>query len=159
MTIPVFDGSEPSLEHMFDMHVDLEAPQIIGATPAGTRQIFVVKTGAFDGPLLSGEVLPGGGDWATSRPDGSIQLDVRATLKADNGELIYSYYTGIIGDAMSVAGRVFGGEDVPLSEYYFFTNPMFQTASEKHGWLNRTVAAGRGRIVPGGVEYRVWALR
>jgi hypothetical protein len=159
MPIPAFDGSEPSLEHVFDMHVDLEAPQIVGACPAGTRQIFIVKTGAFDGPLLSGEVLPGGGDWAISRPDGCIQLDVRATLKADNGELIYSYYSGIIEDAMKVAGRVFGGEDVPLSEYYFFTNPMFQTASEKYGWLNRIVAVGRGRIIPGGVEYRVWALR
>jgi hypothetical protein len=93
------------------------------------------------------------------RPDGCVQLDVRATLKAENGDLIYATYSGIIEDAMSVAGRVFGGQEVPLSEYYFFTNPMFQTASEKHGWLNRTVAVGRGRVVPGGVEYRVWALR
>jgi hypothetical protein len=36
---------------------------------------------------------------------------------------------------------------------------MFQTGAEKYAWLNQTVAIGRGRAVPGGVEYRVWALR
>jgi hypothetical protein len=159
MPIPAFDGVEPSFEHIFDVHVDLEAPQIVGATPSGTRQIFIVKGGTIDGPLLSGEVLPGGGDWALMRPDGCVQLDVRATLKADNSELIYSTYTGVIEDALKTAGRVFSGEDVPLSEYYFFTNPMFQTASEKYGWLNRVLSVGRGRIIAGGVQYRVWAIR
>jgi hypothetical protein len=35
---------------------------------------------------------------------------------------------------------------------------MFQTGTDKYEWLNRVVALGRGRIVPGGVEYRVWAV-
>ena len=85
MTIPAFEGSEPSLQHLFDMHVDLEAPQMIGQTPVGIRQVFIVKAGTFDGPKLKGKLLPGGGDWATLRPDGAVQLDVRATLKTDDG--------------------------------------------------------------------------
>ncbi|MCH8815998.1 MAG: DUF3237 family protein, partial [Chloroflexi bacterium] len=44
-------------------------------------------------------------------------------------------------------------------EYYFYTNPMFQTGHEKYAWLNGIVAVGRGKITPGAVEYRVWALR
>jgi hypothetical protein len=158
MTIAAFEAIQPKLDHLLDMHVDLEPPQLVGATPCGTRQIFIVKTGTFDGPNLKGEVLPGGGDWATARSDGCIQLDVRATLRTDDGALIYTYYTGIIGDAMKTAGRVFGGEDVPLGEYYFYTNPMFQTSAEQYEWLNGTVCLGRGRIVPGGVEYRLWAV-
>ncbi len=51
-----------------------------------------------------------------------------------------------------------GGEDVPLAEYYFYTNPMFQTAAENYAWLNQTIAVGRGKVVPGGVEYRVWTV-
>jgi hypothetical protein len=158
MTIPAFDGFQPKLEHLFDMHADLDAPQLVGAAPAGTRQIFMVKGGDVDGPRLKGDVLPGGGDWATMRPDGAVQLDVRATLKTDDGALIYAYYSGIIADAMKTAGRVFAGEDVPLGDYYFYTNPMFQTGAEKYEWLNRVVGIGRGRIVPGGVEYRVWGM-
>ena len=32
------------------------------------------------------------------------------------------------------------------------------TGAENYAWLNETVAIGRGRIVAGGVEYRVWAV-
>jgi hypothetical protein len=158
MTIPQFDGFEPKLEHLFDMHADLEPPQLIGEAPAGTRQIYIVKSGYLDGPRLRGELLPGGGDWATIRPDGTVQLDVRATLKTYDGALVYAYYSGYIVDVMKAAGRVFAGEDVALGDYSFYTNPMFQTGAERYEWLNRIVAIGRGRIVAGGVEYRVWAL-
>ncbi len=50
------------------------------------------------------------------------------------------------------------GQDPPLRDYYFYTNPMFQTGAENYAWLNQVVAVGRGRVVAGGVEYRVWAL-
>ena len=38
MTIPAFDGFEPKLEHIFDIHIDLETPQIVGQTPVGIRR-------------------------------------------------------------------------------------------------------------------------
>lgn len=57
---------EPKLEHLFDMHVDLEPPQMVGQTPAGMRQVFIVRGGTFDGPRASGDLLAGGGDWAPS---------------------------------------------------------------------------------------------
>jgi hypothetical protein len=153
------DYAEPRLEHLYDMHVDLEAPQVIGQTPMGMRQIFVVKGGTFVGPKLRGEVLPGGGDWATMRTDGAIQLDVRGTFRTDDGALIYGYYSGLIIAEPAVFARVFAGEDVPLGEYYAYTNPMFQTAAEQYGWLNQLLAIGRGRVIPGGIEYRVWAVQ
>ena len=158
MTISTFDGFEPKLEHIFDIHIDLEPPQIIGQTPAGVRQVYVVKGGTVDGPRVKGELLPGGGDWGTLRPDGAIQLDVRATIRTDDGALIYHYYGGITADVLKVAGRIFGGEDVPLSEYYSYITPQFQTSAEKYEWLNRVVAIGRGKVVAGAVEYRVWAV-
>jgi hypothetical protein len=152
------DATEPKLEHIYDMHVDLESPQMVGPTPAGTRQIFVVKGGTFEGPKLKGELLPGGGDWALLRSDGAVQLDVRASMRTEDGALIYGYYSGLIIASMAIYGRIFGGEDVPLSEYYFYTNPMFQTAAPQYEWLNRTIAIGRGKVIPNGVEYRVWAV-
>lgn len=152
------DFAEPRLEHLCDMHIDLDAPQPIGASPIGSRTIFIVTGGTFDGPRLKGEALPGGGDWAINRSDGGIQLDVRATLKTDDGALIYAQYGGLILATPDVFQRIFSGEDVPLTEYYFYTNPMFQTGSEKYSWLNDRIAIGRGRVRPGAVEYRVWAV-
>ena len=149
---------EPRLEHLYDMHADLEAPQVIGATPMGTRQIFIVKGGTVEGPRIKGKLLPGGGDWALVRTDGAVQLDVRATLQTDDGALIYGTYGGLIVAELAVFGRLLQAEDVPLDEYYFYINPMFQTGAPQYDWLNRLIAIGRGKAVPGGVEYRVWAI-
>ncbi len=158
MTVRV-EAPEPRLEHLYDMHVDLEAPQMIGATPNGMRQVWIVKGGSFEGPRIRGEMLAGGGDWAIVRTDGVIQVDVRATVQTHDGALIYAQYSGLIIIPPAMAPRVFAGEDVPLSEYYFYTNPMFQTGDERYAWLNQVVAIGRGKVVPGGVEYRVWAVQ
>lgn len=152
------DFREPRLEHLYDMHVDLDAPQAIGAAPAGTRSIFIVKGGTFEGPRIKGDVLPGGGDWALVRTDGAIQLDVRATGRTDDGALLYAAYSGLIIASAEVFQRLFNGEDVPLGEYYFYTNPMFQTGAEEYRWLNDRIAVGRGRVLPGAVEYRVWTV-
>ncbi|MDO8617036.1 MAG: DUF3237 domain-containing protein [Dehalococcoidia bacterium] len=149
---------QPRLETLYDMHVDLEPPQVIGQTPQGMRQVFIVRGGTFQGPRLKGEVLPGGGDWALIRPDGALQLDVRATLRTHDGALIYASYGGLIVASQEVYARIFRGEDVPLSEYYFYTNPVFQTGAPQYDWLNRTLAIGRGKVAPGAVEYRVWAI-
>jgi hypothetical protein len=87
-----------------------------------------------------------------------VQLDIRATVQTDDGALIYTSYGGLIVAEPPTFGRLLGGEDVPLSEYYFYVNPMFQTGAPQYSWLNRLIAIGRGKVVPGSVEYRVWAV-
>ena len=145
-------------EFLYEVSVDLETPQNVGATPHGNRQIFYVKGGTFEGPKLKGEVLPGGGDWFMFRPDGAGELDVRATVRTDDGHLIYTYYRGILNAPPEVLQRVAAGEAVDPSEYYFRTTPVFETASEKYGWLNRIVAVGVGRVKPNWVGYTVYAV-
>lgn len=152
------NAPEPKLEHLYDMHADLEPPQVVGATPLGMRQIFIVKGGTVEGPRVKGEILPGGGDWALIRSDGAVQLDVRATLRTDDGALIYATYSGLIIAAPEIFGRLLQAQDVPLNEYYFYINPMFQTGAPQYQWLNCLIAIGRGKVVPGAVEYRVWAV-
>jgi hypothetical protein len=158
LAVTAFAGFEPKLEHLFDIHAALEAPQVVGATPQGMRQIFIVKGGTVEGPRINGKLLPGGGDWALVRSDGAVQLDVRATLQTEDGALIYGTYGGLIVAEPAIFGRLLQGEDVPLNEYYFYINPMFETGAPQYAWLNRLIAIGRGKVVPGGVEYRVWAV-
>jgi hypothetical protein len=152
------EAPAPKLEHLFDVHVDLEAPQVVGATPQGMRQIFVVKGGTIDGSRVKGKAMPGGGDWALIRSDGAVQLDIRATVQTDDGAFIYMTYGGLIVAEPAVFGRLLQGDDVPLGEYYFYVNPMFQTGAPQYAWLNKLIALGRGKVVPGGVEYPVWSV-
>ena len=45
--------------------------------------------GHFEGPRLRGTVLPGGSaDWLLLRADGVLEMDLRATLRTDDGALI-----------------------------------------------------------------------
>ena len=149
---------EPRLEHLYDMHADLEAPQVLAGTPAGVRQIFIVKGGTVEGPRIKGKILPGGGDWAMVRSDGAVQLDVRATLQTDDGALIYCTYGGLIVADPAIFGRLLQAEDVPLDEYYFYISPVYQRGAPQYAWLNQRIAVGRGKVVGGGVEYRVCAI-
>jgi hypothetical protein len=145
-------------EFLCEVSVDLEEPQEIGDTPHGNRRIFYVKGGTVEGPKIKGEVLPGGGDWLLVRPDGAGELDVRATIRTDDGHLVYCYYRGILHPPPEVALRVMQGEDVDPSEYYFRTAPVYETASEKYGWLNRIVAVAVGKFAPNWVGYKVYAV-
>jgi hypothetical protein len=92
------------------------------------------------------------------RLDGVGEGDVRDTYRTDDGHLIYVSYRGLIKASPSVWERVMRGEDVGPSEYYFRSTPGFETASEKYGWLNSTVAVGVGTQRPLGVSYDVYAV-
>jgi hypothetical protein len=92
--------------------------------------------------------LSGGGDWIVRRPDGASMLNVRATLRTDDDQLIYMTYDGI----------VFSPPNAKPGELYWRTTPKFETASPKYEWLTRIVAIGVGRPVPGKAAYRVFQI-
>ncbi|MER5833918.1 DUF3237 family protein [Streptomyces sp. NPDC002130] len=41
------------------------------------------------------------------------------------------------------------------ADYYFRTNPLFETGAEPYAWLNGTVCVGSGYLVEGGIAYKV----
>ena len=145
-------------ELLFEIRLDLEEPQDVGATPHGNRRIIYVKGGTFAGPKLKGEVLPGGGDWVLIHPDGVRELDARETLRTDDGHLIYMTARGIFRAAPETFQRLVRGDAIDPSEYYFRTTPAFETGSEKYGWLNRIVAVGIGERPPTGLIHTVYAI-
>ena len=88
----------PPLEFLMSMHVKhrLSTEQVDASTanlktPEGFgRHVFPVTGGAFSGPKLKGTVCElGAADWTYRYPDGRMMLDVRLTLKTDDGEYIY----------------------------------------------------------------------
>jgi steroid delta-isomerase-like uncharacterized protein len=148
----------PPLELLYEITMDVTVLDV-GPTPGGHRRIVRVDGGAFTGPRLRGEVLPGGGDWVLGRSDGSLRLDVRVALRTEDGELIYASYGGVFCAASAIFERLKAGEPVDPSAYYFRTAPLFETASAKYGWLNGLLAIGYGRRTPGQVSYTVYAIR
>lgn len=149
---------EPRFEFLFDTRVELEPPQMVGQTPGGNLQVFYYRAGTFEGPRMKGTVLPGGGDWFLMRPDNVGELDVRATLKTDDGALIYITYKGVFSASQEAWEKIYRGEPVDRDQYYFYTAPTFQTSHSDYMWLNRILAVGIGSAAPGGVSYRVFAL-
>jgi len=145
-------------EFLFDMQADVGVKHDIGTTAFGRRRVYVVSGGTFTGPKLSGTVLPGGADWLVRGTDGTSELDVRATLMTDDGQLIYTYYRGIFDMSADVKERLDRGEEVSDSEYYYRTTPRFETGSDSYGWLNRVVAVGVGRKTETGIAYRVFQV-
>lgn len=140
--------------HLFDMVVDL-APQL---SLGGGRVLFGAAGGFFDGPRLGGTVLAGGGDWAVFRPDGTMVLDVRLTLRTHDGALVHMTYGGrwtipadVRGEMAAPATR----HRVSPERYYFRTTPLFETGADEYAWLNDVVGVGSGYLVEGGVAYKV----
>src|SRR5713226_899029 len=112
------------------LRLDTSATTEIGSTPRGALSIFPVTGGSFEGELLRGKVLAGGGDWVTAKGDGTFALDLRVTLETDDGDLIHMTFTGVRDDA----------------NHYFRTVPRFETAAPRYAFLNRLLAVGTGEI-------------
>ena len=143
---------------LFNITLATAPPQMLGKTPLGDRRIVAVTGGSFEGPKLRGTVEPGGSDWIILRPDGALQLDVRLSLKTEDGALIGMTYRGFRHGPPAVIERVNRGETVDPSEYYFRTVPLFETSASRYDWLNRIVSVGVGHRLPQGPVYRVFEV-
>ncbi|WP_099021960.1 DUF3237 domain-containing protein [Mycolicibacterium palauense] len=147
---------------LFDMTLDIPPGYQLPDGPLGTRVIAPIAGGTFDGPRIAGKVLPGGGDWLIIRSDGVMAVDVRVMLEPNEGGVIYASYGGRIAIPAEVMPQALNPEtveNVAPSEYYFRSTPLFETAnSSPHAWLNGIVAVGVGRLLSGGVSYRVYAI-
>jgi hypothetical protein len=136
------------LEHEFLYKIDLllEKGIELGKTPVGTRVIYPVKGGTFEGPKLKGKVRPIGGDWVVRLDSVTTKLDVKLLLETEDGQLISNTYTGFV-------------HKNPDGTTYWRITPVFETSSGKYAWLNYLVAVGIGKFREGGVTYEVYAIK
>ena len=114
--------------------------------------------GKFEGEYFNAKVLPGGDDWITVREDGTIIQDVRITLETDDEEIILMTYRGVRTGDRSVLNRLDQGEEVDPDEYYFRTNPVFETGSEKYHWMNNRIFISNGIRMPESVSYSIYTV-
>jgi hypothetical protein len=145
------------VEHLFDMHVDLQPAQAI-ATPLGARMTFITTGGRVEGPKLRGEILPGGGDWLQVGSDAVGRVDVRATLRTHDDALIHYEARGIIKIPADGLERLAAGEVLPFEETYVRTTPKFETSDERYAWLSEAVCVGYNVLSPDHIDYRIYKV-
>jgi len=148
-------------EHLFTLRAEIGPRQDAGPGPTGSRSYNGVVQGAFEGPRLRGEILPGSADWMLARPDGSIEMDARVVLRTDDGAIIHMSYGGRIGipaDILAEARDPARRAALDPDRYYLRTAPTFETGAPAYAWLNNLVAVGKGRLLADGVGYDVFAV-
>jgi hypothetical protein len=129
--------------------------------PMGQKLVVNCPSGSAHGPKINGTVISPAGDWVTPVSELLYRLDVRGTLKTDDGELILVEYGGVISTSKEAFDRFAKGEVIEAKDMYFMTAPKFSTSSKKYDWLNQIQAVGKMVSVQGGkgVKYDIFSLR
>jgi Protein of unknown function (DUF3237) len=135
----------PSFEYLGTLRAETGTRTVVENGPQGTRTIVQVVGGRFEGPRVKASVQTPAGDWITNRADGSYRLDVRLTLKTDDGAVILVTYNGI--------GQTTGaGASLRIA-------PLFETGDSRYVWLTRLQAVGVGERAGTTVTYDIYALK
>jgi len=138
---------------------ELGPVQEIGTVSAGRRRVVPIAGGRADGPLLAGEILPGGADWQMVAPDGSAAIEARYTLRTDDGALILVHSRGVRGGDPAVLARLAAGEPVDPRDYYFRTLVTLETSAPAHAWVNGRLFIAVAAREPSAVVIDLYELR
>ena len=155
----VANGADaPGLTHVFDLEVKVAPAQELGEVGGGRRRVIPITGGALVGEGLRGEVLPGGADWQTIRPDGVTLLQARYTIRMETGETIGIVNTGVRRAAPDVVKRLTAGEIVDPSLYYFRAAPVFEAGPGPYRWLTESLFVSVGERLPDKVRLKVYRV-
>lgn len=135
------------LKPLATMDIQLGDQVDVGAGPKGHRMVVDVTAvrlvaEGFEASLATNDAA----DWATLSEDGTLAaLDVRATLKTEDGAIIYIEYGG----------------RMDMTTGLLATAPTFQTSDPRYLWLNRVqaVAAGEVNLETGVLVYTLYEAK
>jgi hypothetical protein len=138
--------------------IELGELTALGAGPAGEPRLARIAGGRFDGPGLSGTVLPGSNDWQLMRPDGTLEINARYVLAVDSGGTVQVFNQGLRHGPADVLAALARGEAVDPASYFFRTVMRFATQEAPLDHLNRCIACARAERRGAQVVFHVHAL-
>jgi hypothetical protein len=147
-------------EYLMTLHAPLDPPQGAG----GDLQIYNVRPGGWvRGPAIRGEVIAPSGDWLRVMPDGARKLDVRLSIRTDDGAFVFVSYAGRARAPAYAVKRLEAGKTLGPDQFYFVIAPTFETAAPAYAWLNDIVAVGKivsiNRSTDRHVTYDIFAVK
>lgn len=148
LDVDAFLSAPPAMRFAFMVKVVVGPIQDLGQTARGHRRIVDILGGEASGPRFEGEILPGGADWQVLRPDGTIEVVARYTIKARSGALVYVQNDGLRVASPEIAARMSKGERVPFDSYRFRTAPRFETSDPALKWLETSTFVGVAARTP-----------
>lgn len=130
-----------------EVTLKLDMPQFLSNAPKGSRVIVGLQSGRWEGERLNASLSGNNsGDWAYISSDGTLSVDVRQTLKTDDGALIFVSYQGRSDFTQKGAAPI-------------YVAPVFETGDERYSWLNKIQAVGRGMRTEEGLTYTIYEVR
>ena len=146
--IDTYLKTPPKLAFAFSVRVIVGPIQDLGQTARGHRRIIDILGGTAEGPRFQGEILPGGADWQIVRPDGTIEVVARYTIRSASGALVYVQNDGLRVASPEIVARMSKGELVPFDSYRFRTAPRFETSEPSLKWLETSTFVGVAARTP-----------
>ena len=124
-------------------------PTMVGPVPGGLRAMVPIAGGTVSGPLLTGDIIPGGADWALLQPDGTAYVDARYIIRLADGSFVCIRNTGLC--------RPVDGSQTLFTGH---SQPRFEAPSGPHDWLNAAVftCAFRSDLSQGIVRLRLYLM-
>jgi len=107
-------------------------PIEMGPTKDGSREIWPIIGGKFEGPHIRGTIVPGGADYAVSQRDDVWSMDAQYRLLTDDGITIIIRNRGIWIDGVKTR---------TLPEFW-------APAGSRYEWLNKATFMGTLSDVP-----------
>lgn len=138
----------PTLTYAFSARVEVAAPIEQSEIDGGRKRFIPITGGKVTGPRMTGEVLPGGGDWQTIFPGGVTRVEARYFLKAADGAVIGIHNLGVRVASAEVTEELARGKKVDPAAYYFRATPVFDPPPGDHAWLRTKTFVGRGVRMP-----------
>jgi hypothetical protein len=149
----------PRFTRVFRLVATLGEPLDVGGTPSGRRRVVALTDGSFEGPELSGRLVPGASaDWQLVLEDGTAVADLRYTLETATGALLYVQGQGVRHGSTEVLARLARGEDVDAGDYTFRVSVRIETGDPELDWLNKGVFVCVGGRQPGKVIYETYLV-
>jgi len=165
MTELVFGGRSLSHEPLccaaFEVSGEIMS---LGQSPWRNRRVGYITGGRFEGPRLSGVILPGGGNWSESGvgPDSAAvgTFDARSVWRTDDRAMIYVTDSGrsVIPPDVAAEFRDPAQPAVDPSRYRIRIAPLFETGDPRYGWLNGVLAVGCGERTTEGIHHYMYAI-
>lgn len=126
------------------MTAPLSKVEYRGDGPRGHRLVGPIAGARLEGEMLNATQRgTSSADWLLQGPDGTIVVDVRMSVRTDDGAFLQITYGGRANWADGIgSGPVFSA----------FT---FETDDDRYTWLTRRLVVGRGLVSP---EHGIYSL-
>lgn len=148
----------PELRYVTTASIRVGPPVDLLPAAQGHRRLVAILGGRVEGPVLSGEVMPGGQDNQVLWTSTLTELRAQYALRLDDGALIYVDNQGVRTGSQEDMAALAQGLPVDPRRIYFRTAPRLSSAAPQWAWLERALFIGVGTREPDRIRLDIFEV-